>query len=44
MDRFHGVATRYLHRYLAWYAFLEQAPILDECTAGDQLLRAVLDW
>lgn len=44
MERFHGVATRYLHRYLAWYAFLEQAPTIDECAAADQLVRSVVDW
>lgn len=44
IHRFHGLATRYLHRYLAWYAFLEQVPLADEAAAGDQLLRATLQW
>lgn len=44
IQRFNGVATRYLHRYLAWYAFLEQAPTRDDSAAADQLLRALMHW
>ena len=42
LERFRGVATRYLPHYLTWYAFLEHAPTFVPANAVQCLLLRIL--
>jgi hypothetical protein len=40
MLRFNGVATKYLHNYIRWYIFLDDATGLDPVTSRSRMLTA----